>query len=105
MEFKEFIIKMFKRLIATKDFSIVIDCGDDIRFTAEVIGYSEDDKTVNVRLRSNNRKELERNRNYKQIVFDYNVEGAEDCVKIKTLWWHNKNMGLDKCNIPNAVLK
>jgi hypothetical protein len=50
-KFREFLIRLFTQM-STGDFTIMVQCADDKEFSAEVIGYSEEYMTIEVRFHS-----------------------------------------------------
>jgi len=51
-EFRVFLIKLFTKM-ATGDFTVKVKCANDELFDADVIGYSQEYMTINVRFHSN----------------------------------------------------
>ena len=52
-EFKEFLIKLFAQM-STGDFTVMVECANNEKYEADVIGYSEEFMTIKVRFHSDN---------------------------------------------------
>jgi hypothetical protein len=90
-DFKKFLIDLFKRL-STGDFTVTVECADGKEFTADVIGYSEEYMTIEVRFHSDElqkpgRKEVP----YVGFGYGHSEETQMvDCmvpVKVEKIWW------------------
>ena len=93
-DFKVFLINLFKQL-STGDFTVNVDCADDKQFSADVIGYSEEYMTIEVRFHSDELTKPGR-REVKQVSFGYSIGDddviMEDCivpVKVERIWWES----------------
>ena len=75
-EFRNFLIKLFTKM-ATGDFTVKVKCANDELFDADVVGYSQEYMTINIRFHSDKLVKPE----YKRIPvasFGYDMSDDEN---------------------------
>jgi hypothetical protein len=92
-DYRNFLIDMFKQL-STGDFTVTVDCANGKEFAADVIGYSEEYMTVEVRFHSDELQKPGR-KEVPYIGFGYGTSEETvmvDCmvpVKVEKIWWES----------------
>ena len=92
-DFKEFLIKMFTQL-ATGDSTVNVECANGQEFAADIIGYSEEYMTIEVRFQSDKLQKPGR----KEVPYtgwgygDSEETEMVDCmipIKVERVWWES----------------
>jgi hypothetical protein len=93
VEFKNFLIELFKQL-STGDFTVNVECANNKLFLADVVGYDDEYMTIKVKFHSDELTKPGRKR-IPTNEFGYEMEETfimVDCtlpVKVENIWWES----------------
>ena len=89
-DYKEFKNKLFGRL-STGNYTVMVQCANDIKFPADVVGWSEEYMTVKVRFHSDKltKPSLERvyNNGLGMDEESYELLEVQIPVRVEDIWW------------------